>query len=140
MRVGPATFELADGTELTVAAETTGGNMCSLVGYRDRPNTPTCLVAGELDSAGHVAWFAIQPMEKLFDGSTQLTVDRFDGRSAIVLIGGTRVSVPIRADARLNCSEPGDLAGDPVKVPSSSSLARVNGEGEVIAVECLYGE
>ncbi len=140
IRVGPATFHLADGTALTVAAGTTGGNMCRLVGYRDRPETPTCLVTGELDGAGQVAWFAIQPLEKLSDGSTQLTVDRFDGRTAIVLIGGTRVAVPIRVDATLNCSEPGDLASDPVKVPSSSSLARLNGAGEVIAVECLYGE
>jgi hypothetical protein len=138
MKVGPATFHLADGTTLDVPPNTPGGNMCSLLGTSVQPGTATCLVAGALDESGAVAWFAIQPLVKLGDGSFQLTVDRFEGRDAIVLVGGTWVPVPVRFDAKLRCAEPGDLAATPVEVPSRARLATLNAEGEVVAVECLY--
>jgi hypothetical protein len=138
MKVGPVTFHLADGTTLDVPPNTPGGNMCSLLGTSVQPRTATCLVVGALDESGAVAWFAIEPLVKLDDGSFQLTVDRFEGRDAIVLVGGTWVSVPVRSDAELRCDEPGDLAATPVEVPSRARLAALNTEGEVVAVECLY--
>jgi hypothetical protein len=138
MMVGPATFHLADGTTLDVPPDTPGGNMCSLLGTSAQPDTATCLVAGAVDESGAVAWFAIQPLVKLGDGSFQLTVDRFEGRDAIVSVGGIWVPVPVRLDAELRCAEPGDLAATPIDVPSRARLATLNAEGEVVAVECLY--
>jgi hypothetical protein len=97
-------------------------------------------VAGELDDAGAAEWFSIQPLDKLADGSFYLTVDRFDGRDAIVLVGGTWLAVPVPPDATLNCSEPGDLSSTPVEVPSRSALVTLNADLEVVGVECLYAE
>lgn len=140
MRVGPATFHLADGSTIDVPAETPGGNLCSLLGWRDQPRTPTCLMVGEFDEAGAAAWFSIEPFDNVADGSFQLTVDRFDGRDAIVLIGGTWLAVPVPPDATLTCSEPGDLASTPVEVPSRSALVVLDADLEVVAVECLHAE
>lgn len=138
LRVGPGTLHLANGMALDVPADIPGGNHCSLLGYRDQPRTATCLVAGGYDDNGAVSWFVIQPLEKLDDGSYQLAVDRFEGRDAIVLVGESWVASTVRPDATLKCSEPGDLAATPVEVPSRAGLVTLNGEGEVVAVECLY--
>lgn len=140
LRVGPATFNLADGTTIDVPAETPGGNLCSLLGYRDQPRTPTCLVAGEVDATGAAEWFAIQPLDRSSDGSSQLTVDRFDGRDAIVLIGGIWLAMPVPPDATLTCSESGDLSSTPLDVPSRSALVTLNAALEIDGVHCLYSE
>ena len=140
MRVGPAAFHLADGSTLEVPAGTTGGNLCSLLGWRDQPRTETCLVTGKFDDSGDVAWFAIQPFETYEGGVSQLDAEGFDGRDAIVRVGGIRLAVPIRQDATLTCSEPGDLTATPVEVPSSSAGVTLNADLEVIGVFCHYSE
>lgn len=139
-RVGPATFRLADGTTLEVPAATPGGNVCSLLGFPDQPRTPTCLIAGGLDDAGAVDWFSIEPLDKNPDGTFALGTDRFDGRDAIVRIGGTRIARPVPTDATLLCAEPGDLSSTPIDVPASSALVLMNGDMEVVRIECLYAE
>jgi hypothetical protein len=97
-------------------------------------------VVGQVDDAGDVAWFSIQPFEKYEGGATTLTVERFDGRDAIVLIGGTWLAVPVPSDAALGCRESGDLTVTPIEVPSQTALVRLNADLEVVGVECLYAE
>lgn len=141
LRVGPATFQLADGQVVVVPPNTPGGNMCKILGYPDQPHDAPCLVAGAFSEANTAEWFTAQPFEP--DGQDHFTlyVDGFEERSAIVRIGSVSVPVPVRRDATLACSEPGDLGVTPLDLPSRSSfIATLNADLEVVALDCLYSE
>ena len=139
--VGPATFQLANGQAVEVPPDTPGGNMCKILGYPDQPHDAPCLIAGVLTDAGQVEWFIAQPFKPDDQGEFTLYVDSFADRNALVRIGSVSVPVPVRRDAVLGCSEPGNLAVTPLDLPSRSSfVATLNDDLEVVALGCLYSE
>ena len=139
--VGPATFQLSDGQTVEIPPNTPGGNMCKILGYPDQPYDAPCLVAGVLAGMTEAEWFIAEPFEPNDQGQFTLSVDGFVDRNALVRLGSVSVPVPVRRDAILGCSEPGDLAVTPLDLPSGSSFnATLNEDLEVVGLACLYRE
>ena len=138
--VGPATLHLADGTVIDVPAGTPGGNLCEALGWPDDVYEVKCVVVGKFDDHGAAAWFAAGGLEVDGESNVQMDVERFEDRDAIVRLGEVLFAVPIRPDATLVCSEPGDLSSSPVRVPSRNSGATLNDDFAVTSVYCYYSE
>ncbi len=134
--VGPATLHLANGTVVDVPAGTPGGNLCEALGWPDDIYEVKCVVVGKFNDQGAAAWFAAAGLLVDGESNVQMDVERFENRDAIVRLGEVLFAVPIRPDATLVCSEPGDLSSSPVRVPSSGSAAALNDDFAVSAVYC----
>lgn len=137
--VGPATLTLADGSVIDVGLDTLGGNSCEMLGGETAPEPSKCVLSGMFNDRGEVGWFAVGDVP-VYGTELFAYVDRFQGRDAIVWLGGVKLVIPIRSDVTLSCSEEGDLRSTPVRVPAETSVALLSEDFEVIQIQCLYSE
>jgi hypothetical protein len=141
--VGPATLTLDDGTVVTVAAGTRGGNLCpSLDLYQQPPDSPpglsasqACLVVGVFEPGTTTAsWFATEIVDRHDDGTYGMSAGFRNGLAVVPAGFGSAAALSIARDVTVGC---GLTTADVFENGNDGYAVTVTSDDEIVTIDCL---